>query len=323
MALNSDPDLLPIEWSREVIKEMTHTSAVMGLSMRRQMSTRQQRIPATSVLADAYWVGNSGNDFTNLKQQALAQWQGVNLIVEELAALVAIPHAYMDDNAFPVWEEVRPQVVEAMGRRLDQAALFGVGAPPTWQTAILPSIQAAGQTVTEGTTADVAADVALSAQILKGRGFNTTGWAAEPGMQWKLIGLRSSIGDPIYQQDLAGDIRTGLYGRPILEVQNGAWDDQDAVVIHGDWSKSIVGIRQDITFTRHESGVIGDSSGNIVFNAMQQDATIWRAVFRVAWARANPATRLGPNADQSGDLTPGSEAAPVKFPWAAVVPATS
>lgn len=321
MPLNSDPDLLPIEWSNEVIKEMTHTSAVMGLSQTRRMSTRQQRLPATAVLADAYWVGNSGNDFTNLKQEALAQWQGVNLIVEELAALVAIPHAYMDDNSFPVWDEVRPQVVEAMGRRLDQAALFGVGAPPTWQTAILPSIEAAGQTVGEGTTDDIAADVAESARLLKQRGFNTTGWAAEPGFQWRLTGLRDADGTPIYQQDLAGPIRTGLYGRPILEVMNGAWDDTQALVIHGDWSKSIVGIRQDITFTRHESGVIGDSSGAIVFNAMQQDSSIWRAVFRVAWARANPATRLTPDADESGDLN--DPTAPTKFPWAAVVPGGS
>lgn len=323
MPLNSDPDLLPIEWSREVIKQMEQTSAVLGLSRRRRMTTRQQRLPATAVLADAYWVGNTGNDFTNLKQEAMAQWQGVNLIVEELAALVAIPHAYTDDNAFPVWDEVRPQIVEAMGRRLDAAALFGVGAPPTWQTAILPSVIAAGQTVAEGTTSDIAADVALSAQTLKARGFNTNGWATEPGFQWRLTGLRDADGQPIYQQNLAGPIQTGLYGRPLVEVANGAWDDSQALIIHGDWSKSIVGIREDITFTRHESGVIGDSGGNIVFNAMQQDATIWRAVFRVAWARANPATRLGPQPDESGNNAPASPAAPAKFPWAAVTPTTS
>lgn len=316
MPLNSDPDLLPIEWSNEVIKQMTHTSAIMGLSQTRRMTTRQQRLPATAVLADAYWVGNSGNDFTNLKEEAMAEWQGVNLIVEELAALVAIPHAYMQDNAFPVWEEVQPQIVEAMGRRLDAAALFGVGAPSTWQEAIMPSISAAGQTIAEGEYEDIAADVAASAGMLRRRGFDTSGWAAEPGFQWRLTGLRNADGTPIYQQDLAGPVRTGLYGRPLLEVRNGSWNDDEALVIHGDWSKSIVGIRQDITFTRHESGVIGDSSGNIVFNAMQQDSSIWRAVFRVAWARANPATRLGPNADETGD----QEGDVTKFPWAAVVP---
>lgn len=313
MVMTSNPDLLPLEWSREVIQQMAESSAVLGLSRRRTMSTRQTRMPATAALAGAYWVGNTANDFTDLKQETLAEWDGVNLIVEELAALVAIPHAYEQDNTFPVWDETRPQIVEAMGRALDAAALFGVNKPATWPDAIFPSVVAAGQTVDDGTTADIAADVALSAQRLKQRGFTTNGWATEPGFQWLLTGLRDSMGQPIYQQDLPGPLRTGLYGRPLLEVANGSWDSTDALVIHGDWSKSIVGIRQDITFSRHDSGIISNGSGQVVFNAMQQDSTIWRAVFRVAWTRANPATRLGPNPD-----TPTG-----KFPWAAVVPAGS
>jgi HK97 family phage major capsid protein len=316
MPLNSDPDLLPIEWSRDVIKQMEQTSVVMALSQTRGMTTRQQRLPATSALASAFWVGSATNDFSNLKQETQAAWRGVELIVEELACLVAIPHAYTADNNFPVWEETRPQLVEAMGIALDAAVLFGVDKPTSWQEAIYPSIVQAGQTVEEGTTTDLAADVAESARLLKSRGFDTTGWAAEPGMQWRLIGMRSTDGTPIYQPNLTGPISTGLYGRPIVEVSNGAWDATDALMIHGDWRRSIVGIRQDITFTRHTDGIISNAAGEVVYNAMQQDSDIWRAVFRVAWARANPATRLGPDANESGD-----QATVTKFPWAAIVPA--
>lgn len=323
MPMNSDPDLLPIEWSRDVIKQMEQTSAVLGLSTTRRMTTRQTRLPATAALASAFWVGSSTNDFTDLKQETAAQWKGVELIVEELACLVAIPHAYTADNSFPVWEETRPQLVEAMGKALDAAVLFGVDKPTSWQPALMPSIEDAGQTVAEGTTTDIAADIALSAQMLKARGFDTRGWAAEPGMQWRLIGMRDADGQPIYQQNLSGPVVTGLYGRPIIEVANGAWDPTQALIIHGDWSKSIVGIREDITFTRHTDGVITNSSGQVLYNAMQQDSDIWRAVFRVAWARANPATRLGPNADQTGDQPIANPTSTTKFPWAAVVPAGS
>jgi HK97 family phage major capsid protein len=306
----SNPDLLPVEWSAEVIQQMAQSSAALALSRRRTMSTRQQRMPAAAALAGAYWVGAGSGDSTGLKQTTRSEWAGVNLIVEELAALVAIPHAHMQDNLFPVWEETRPQIVEAMGRALDQAIFFGVDKPSTWPDDLMASITAAGQTTTGGSGADIAVDVAESARLLKQRGWATNGFAVEPGFQWSLTGMRSADGVPIYQQNLSGGINTGLYGYPMVEVANGAWDADEAVLIHGDWSKSIIGIRQDITFTRHESGVINDNSGNVVFNAMQQDSTIWRAVFRVAWARANPATRLGPNAD-----TPTG-----KFPFAAVVP---
>lgn len=310
---NSNANLLPIEWSREVIKQMTETSAALRMSRRRTMSTRQARMPATSALAGAYWVGSSANDFTDLKETTKAEWAGVNLIVEDLAALVAVPHAYEQDSNFPVWEETRPQVVEAMGRALDAAIFFGVNKPATWPDDLMTSITAAGQTTTEGTGADIAADVALSAQTLKQRGYTTTGFAVEPGFGWELIGMRSADGEPIYQRDLSGPGESGLYGFPMQEVANGAWDATEASVIHGDWSKSIIGLRQDITFTRHDSGVITDETGAVTFNAMQQDATVWRAVMRVAWARANPATRLGPNADTATG----------KFPFAAIVPASS
>jgi HK97 family phage major capsid protein len=310
MVLQSDANLLPIEWAREVIKEMAQASAVLQLSRRVQMSTRQSRMPAAAALAGAYWVGNTANDFTSLKQQTNAEWDAVNLNVEELAVLVAIPDAYEQDNAFPVWDETRPQVVEAMGAALDAAALFGVNKPSTWPTAIMPSIVAAGQTVEQGTTDDLAADIALGAQGLEEVGFNTTGFAVKPGFSWQLVGLRSEQGIPIYQTNLPGPVSKGLYGYPMQEVKNGAWDSDEALVIHGDWGKSIVGIRQDITFTRHDSGIISDGGGNVVFNAMQQDSTIWRAVFRVAWARANPVTRLEPSAA-------------LRFPFGAIVPAGS
>lgn len=304
----SNPDLLPIEQSNEVLVAMQQQSAVLALSRRRTMSTRQTRMPAAAALAGAYWVG--GTDSTGLKQTTKSEWAGVNLIVEELAALVAIPHAHRDDSGFPLWDETKPQIVEAMGRKLDQAVLFGVDKPATWPAALLPSIEAAGQTTEVGTGVDLAQDIALSAKALKTRGHTTNGFATEPGFNWGLVGLRSTDNTPIYTQTLSGPIPTGLYGYPMVEVENGAWDEDEATVIHGDWSKSIVGIRQDITFTPHEDGVINDDEGRIVFNAMQQDSTVWRAVFRVAWTRANPATRLNPGAD-----TPTG-----KFPFAAVVP---
>ncbi|MFC4335207.1 phage major capsid protein [Salininema proteolyticum] len=315
MTLNSNPSLLPVDFARDVIKQAESSSAVLALSNTRRISTRVQRIPATAALASAYWVGTSANDFTDLKQQTDAQWKGIDLVVEELAALVPIPHAYLKDNSFPIWDEVRPQLVSAMGRAIDSAVLFGVDKPTTWPAHLLADITAAGQTVEAADGADKALLLAESAKTLKQRGFGTNGWACEPGAQWDLTTLRSADGVPIYQTDLAGPLQTGLYGRPLKEVDNGAWDSTAAYYIHGDWSKSIVGIREDIAFTRHDDAIISDSAGNVVFNAMQQDSSIWRAVFRVAWTRANPATRLAPDADKSGD-----QATTTKFPFAALVP---
>lgn len=287
----SNPDLLPIEWSREVIQEMAEQSAVLAMSRRLTMSTRTQVLPATSALARAFWVG--GADSSGLKQTTKQEWKGVFLRVEELACLVPIPNAHLDDNAFPVWEETQPAVVEAMGAALDAAVLFGVDKPAAWPNPIYQSAFAAGNTTLSGLGDDLAQAIALGARDLRRQdGYRVSGFVVEPGFQWELVSLRSTDGTPIYQSNLSGPISTGLYGFPLREAGNGAWDSDEAKLIFGDWSKSLVGVREDITFTRHDSGVINDADGVVVFNAMQQDSTIFRCVFRVAWAVANPQTRV-------------------------------
>ena len=92
-------------------------------------------------------------------------------------------------------------------------------------------------------------------------GYTVNGFAARPGLNWRLIGLRSAQGIPIYQantiadQDLTG-AGGSMYGYPLSMVDNGSWDQTKAQLIVGDWSKAIIGLRQDITFKLFTEGVI-------------------------------------------------------------------
>ena len=63
----------------------------------------------------------------------------------------------------------------------------------------------------------------------------------------------------------------------------------------GDWSKAIIGLRQDISFKMFTEGVISDDNGKVILNLMQQDSVAMRVVMRVAFATANPATRINTN----------------------------
>lgn len=316
-----DPSLLPVEYVPDVIKMTAQQSALLSMSARRMLATRVTRIPVLSSLPQSYWVGTTTNDFSNMKQTTHAEWKGINLNVEELAVLVPVPNAYMADENFPVWSEIAPFIAESMGAKLDAAGIFGVDKPASWPDSILASATAAGNTVAEGTGVDFAQDVANLAAKMKRTGYAVNGFASEPGLGWELTGLRSTDGLPIYQPDLQGRGEgQGLYGFPLREVLDGAWDDDKAKLLAGDWTKSIVGIRQDITFERFDQGIISDTSGKVILNAMQQDCTVFRAVFRVAWAVAAPATRLAPNPDGTGSkypfglITPKSAVVPVAAP---------
>ena len=286
---------LPEQVSREVIQEVAGRSVIMSLARRVTMSSKTYRQPVLSVLPDAYWV--SGD--TGLKQTTKVEWESVSLTAEPLAVLVVVPDEFIDDAMIPIWSEVRPLIAEAFGKKLDNATLWGTDAPASWSSDIYSGAAAAGNFVeigqnaalaaNGGSTSDLATDVAAMGLQLAEDGFQLKAFASQPGFNWRLLGIRGTDGQPIYTT-LIGENRQGLYGVPFMESNNGAWNSE-VKLIGGDWSKSIVGVRQDITYTMHTDAVISDDSGNVVFNAMQQDSKIMRVVGRFGFAVANPITR--------------------------------
>jgi HK97 family phage major capsid protein len=285
---------IPEQVSREVIQTMPGTSVIMNLARRVTMSSKSYRQPVLSVLPDAYWV----NGDTGLKQTTKVQWEDMSLTAEPLAVLVVVPDEFIDDAMIPIWSEVRPLITEAFGRKIDDAALWNVNRPATWSDSVYQNAAAAGNFVEIGQNknmtpgsagSDLAGDVAMMGLTLANDGFRMSAFAAQTGFNWRLLGLRDTTGQPIYT-NLVGENRQGLYGIPFVEQSNGSWNNT-VKLIGGDWSNALVGIRQDMTFTMHTDAVISDDSGNVVFNAMQQDSKIMRVVMRVGFAIANPLTR--------------------------------
>lgn len=283
------PDaLVPQPFVADVIKELPQQSTVMNRARRVTMSSTTQRQPVLSVLPSSYWVGGDNG----LKQTTTAQWKNVNLNAEELACLVPVPNAYLDDAGIPIWDEIRPSIVESIGKAIDEACLFGVNKPASWSSASLyDAAVAAGNLVTS--TEDPGVGVAQLGVTLAKDGYSANGFSSAPGYSWNLVGYRSAQGVPVYQPDPTGSGPGGkLYGYGLDEVLNGSWDATKASLIAADWTKVIFGVRTDITFSMHEDGIVSDDSGKVIYNAMQQDSTIMRVFFRGAYATANPVTRV-------------------------------
>lgn len=287
----TDP-LIPESIVNTVIETLPEQSVLLSRARRVQMTSKTGRQPVLSALPAAYWV----NGDTGMKQTTKAEWDNVTITAEELAAIVVIPDAYFDDASIPLWSQIQPLLVEAIGLKVDQAGLFGVDKPASWPTAVVPAAIAAGNTVTDGTGDDLGQDVAALGELMAAQGFAINGFASRPGLNWKLIGLRNEQGTPIYVPSLAAGTPSSLYGYPLNEVVNGAWDS-DYELLAADWSKFVVGVRQDMTFRIFSEGVISNDDGEVVVNLMQQDAKAMRVVFRVGFQVANPLTRLESDED--------------------------
>lgn len=110
----SDDPLIPEPVSAQIIQELPTQSFLLQRAGQVRMSTRTQRQPVLDVLPMAYWV--SGD--TGMKQTSSVDWKNVTLVAEELAVIVPIPEAYLDDAQVPIWDEVRPRIVEAFGYKM-------------------------------------------------------------------------------------------------------------------------------------------------------------------------------------------------------------
>jgi HK97 family phage major capsid protein len=288
----SDP-LVPEPVSTDIIQMLPTQCAILQRAKSVPMSTKTNRLPVLDVLPVAYWVGGD----TGLKSTTRQQWKNVVLVAEELATIVPIPEAYLADADVPIWDEVRPRLAEAIGRKLDEAALFGLNRPSTWSPSIYEGANTATNTVTSGTGPDLGVDVASLGETLALDGYSVNGFIARPGLGWKLISMRSAQGIPIYNPDMQGTQGKTLYGYGLSEVDNGSWNASEAELIAGDWSNALLGLRADISFKIFTEGVISDDSGAVILNLMQQDSVAMRVTMRVAFATANPVTEL--NADSA------------------------
>lgn len=299
--------LLPDQIIKDIIAEAPKESVLLSRAKNVRLSAKKAKQPVLATLPEAYWV----NGDTGLKQTTKNTWKNINITAEELAVIVPIPDALIDDADIPLWDEVKPLLVEAIGKKVDAAGIFGVDKPESWPEAIVPSCITAGNVITRGDK-DLGVDVANIGKMLARQGFGVNGFASKPGMQWELVGLRNANGDPIYTQSLAGAPTSGLYGYPLNEVTTGVWDEEKAEILAGDWNKFVIGIRQDITFDLFKEGVISDSEGKVILNLMQQDCKALRVVFRVGFQVAVPVTRLG-GKYPAGIVAPAAESAAAAY----------
>lgn len=277
--------LIPEDVAVGVIQGATKESAALQLMRRATMATNQQRMPVLSALPVAYFV----NGDTGLKQTTEVAWGNKYLNVEEIATIVPIPEAVLEDASFDVWEEIKPKLEEAVGRTLDAAVFFGVNKPSSWPTDITANAVSAGNVIARGTNNAAAGGIATDISDVMGTvetdGFDVNGFVTTRSYRRFLRNARATDGQKLL------DIATNtLEGEQIVYAMNGLWPTgaSAAELFAGDWSQFVIAVRRDMTYKVLDQAVIQDNTGAIIYNLAQQDMVALRLTFRVAWQVANP-----------------------------------
>ena len=274
--------LIDTQVANEIFEGVVRESKALSMFRRLpNMTSDKTKLRVLDSLPIAYFVDESTNNGRkNLTKMA---WDKKYINAAELAVIVPIKENVLNDTSIDIWSEVKPRIVEAFGKKIDNAIFNGTDKPANWRAGLIPSIVTAGAEVTEGD--NLYSDINDVMTKVEESGYNVTGLLGGVGLKGKFRMLTDTTGQPIKG--------TEIDSLPKAYLDNGAWDKTKSVLIAGDFSQAVYAIRQDITYKVLTEAVIQDpSDGSILYNLAQDDMVALRVVMRLGWEIPNPVNAL-------------------------------
>ncbi len=270
---------VPKEQAEEIIKKVARGSGVIRLSRVEPMTSDTKKIPVMTSGAGAYWVGEGQRINTSG-----AKWIFPELHAKKLGVIIPVTREKLSDSTIDVFAELQDSIAEAFYEAFDAAALFGYESP--FATSIMGAVSDCGAVInTSEENFDIAAsDVMAKVEMA---GYDVDGFTARIGVKNSLRKLRDTAGAPIF---ISGTDQNELYGQPVEFIRSGAWQDEQAELIAGEWKYSLVGIRDDIEYEiLTEATLQGtlDTDGKPLSLA-EQDMAAVKATMRIAFLCVRP-----------------------------------
>lgn len=283
--------LIPTQYSNEIMQDAIEESAVLRMAKRLpNMTSKMLSMPVLNSLPHAYFV----NGDTGLKQTTKLDWSNQLITAEEIAVIVPVPDAVLADSQFDIWGQIRPLVRQAFGQVIDAAILHGTNKPASWPEAIVTSATSKGnvKVATVDGFADIMAPGGLIS-LVEEDGFMVNGYLGSLQSRAHLRGITDNNGQPLFRNGMTGGTTYQLDGQRIEFPRNGSMSADGPLLIAGDWDKLVYAIRQDLTVTKTNTGVITDAEGKVIYNLYQQDMTALRFVMRLGWALPKAVNAMG------------------------------
>lgn len=278
--------LIDTQVANEIFEGVVRESKALSMFRRLpNMTSDKTKLRVLDSLPIAYFVDESTNNGRkNLTKMA---WDKKYINAAELAVIVPIKENVLNDTEIDIWAEVKPRIVEAFGKKIDNAIFNGTDKPADWRAGLIPSIVTAGAEVTEGD--NLYSDINDVMTKVEESGYNVTGLLGGVGLKGKFRMLTDTTGQPIKG--------TEIDSLPKAFLDNGAWDKTKSILIAGDFSQAVYAIRQDVTYKVLTEAVIQDpSNGDILYNLAQDDMVALRVVMRLGWEIPNPVNALNETA---------------------------
>ena len=294
---NARTGSIPTETGTLVLKEVMGSSAVMQLAKYEQMNTLKKTFTYLADGPGAYWVGEAERI-----QTSKATWLEASMEAKKLGVIIPVSKEFLKFTVTDFFNQVRPMIAEAFYKKFDQAALFGNGSPYATGVSVWERIASSGQTVEEGTNANLYLDFNDVIALLEDGDHDFNGLTTTKSFRKNLRGAVDQNNLPIFN-DATGNVAAQVLGQPIAYAPKASFDTTKALALAGDWDMARYGILQNIEYAVSEDATlttIVDDEGNPV-NLFERDMFALRATMHIgfmtlkddAFAALVPSTVVG------------------------------
>lgn len=275
--------LIEVQVANEIFEGVIKDSKALSMFRRLpNMTSDKTKLRVLDSLPVAYFVDESTNN--GRKNTTKMAWDKKFINAAELAVIVPIKENVLNDSSIDIWSEVRPRIVEAFAKKIDNAMFFGVDKPSDWRAGLVPSVISAGAEVNE-TNNGLYSDINDAMVKVEESGYNVNGILGGVGLKGKFRMMLDTTGQPLNTTEI-GSVRREF-------MDNGVWDKTKSTLLVGDFSQAVYAIRQDVTYKILDQAVIQDpSDGSILYNLAQDDMVALRVVMRLGWEIPNPVNAL-------------------------------
>lgn len=261
--------LIETQVANEIFEGVVRDSKALSMFRRLpNMTSDKTKLRVLDSLPVAYFVDETTNN--GRKNTTKMAWDKKFINAAELAVIVPIKENVLNDASIDIWSEVRPRIVEAFAKKIDNAMFFGVDKPTDWRAGLVPSVIAAGAEVNE-TENGLYSDINDVMTKVEESGYDVNAILGGVGLKGKFRMMTDTTGQPLNTTEI-GSVRREF-------MDNGVWDKTTSTLIAGDFSQAVYAIRQDVTYKILDQAVIQDpTDGSILYNLAQDDMVALRVV---------------------------------------------
>lgn len=256
---------VPTEISNELIKNIVTQSTAFGVCRHVPMISNKKTLPVLTDTGSAYWV-KEGEKIGS----SIMAFDYPELEAQKLAVIVPVTREKINDSVLGVLGEIQASIADAFARAIDKAIFFGTDSP------FSKNLLTVATTKKVDGTGKIDIDISDSMGKVEADDYTVTGIVTHNGMKNTFRKLRDTNGNALVIP--GGVTGSQIYNTPIYIPQSKAWDKTKAEAILGDYTKAVIGTREDMQYQVLDQATITVGSTNI--NLAENDLVAIKCTMR-------------------------------------------